>query len=71
MYSDSNLVNQQNVLGAAQAAKAEIDPSKLKNDPTVGITDHFKDRARKLPREPHMEVLHRVHQHAQQVSFAF
>ncbi|XP_018564406.1 uncharacterized protein LOC108905853 isoform X2 [Anoplophora glabripennis] len=61
LYSDTNMVNQQNVAGAAAAAKAEIDPSKLKVDPTVGITDHYKDRAKKLPREPHMEVLHQGH----------
>ncbi|KAJ8924800.1 hypothetical protein NQ315_000954 [Exocentrus adspersus] len=60
LYSNTILVNQENVLNAAKAAKAEIDPSKLKVDPTADIKEHYKSRAKKLPREPHLDILERL-----------
>ncbi|KAJ8949309.1 hypothetical protein NQ318_006734 [Aromia moschata] len=57
LYSDTNSVNEQNVLQAAASAKAEIDPSKLKVDPTTDIKEHYKNRGKQLPREPHMDLL--------------
>ncbi|CAH0547652.1 unnamed protein product [Brassicogethes aeneus] len=60
LYSDTNAVNEQNVVKAAQEAKSSVDASKLKIDPTVDVKAHYKKRARELPREPHLEQLARV-----------
>ncbi|KAG5876148.1 hypothetical protein JTB14_021080 [Gonioctena quinquepunctata] len=57
LYSDSNLINQQAVMGAAQAAIAEVDPAKLKVDPTLDVEKHFQERKKALPREAHMDYL--------------
>ncbi|KAL3284082.1 hypothetical protein HHI36_018250, partial [Cryptolaemus montrouzieri] len=63
LYSDTLAINQQNVLKGAQAAKEEIGiagTSGLKIDPTADVEKHFKDRAKKLPREPHIDLLGRM-----------
>ncbi|XP_023018957.2 uncharacterized protein isoform X7 [Leptinotarsa decemlineata] len=67
LYSDTNEVNRQNVVGAIEAAKADIDPSKLKVDPSANIQQHFNERKKTLPREAHLELVqnvnHFLHRH--------
>ncbi|KAJ8979957.1 hypothetical protein NQ317_001542, partial [Molorchus minor] len=60
LYSDTNLINQQNVMGAAAAAKAEVGTN-LKIDPTSDIQVHYENRKKKLPVEPHLELIHGNH----------
>ncbi|RZC39657.1 E3 ubiquitin-protein ligase RNF216-like, partial [Asbolus verrucosus] len=49
LYSDTVNLNKENVLKGAEVAKAEIDKTKLKYDPTRDIHQHYKDRAKKVP----------------------
>ncbi|CAH1170092.1 unnamed protein product [Phaedon cochleariae] len=63
LYSDSNAINKQNVLGAAQAAKAEVDPARLKIDPSADIQEHFDHRKKVLPREAHLDLINAAINH--------
>lgn len=49
LYSDTNVLNQENVLKGAETAKAELGAVKLKYDPTLDVKTHYKERARKNP----------------------
>ncbi|XP_050294818.1 uncharacterized protein LOC126734994 [Anthonomus grandis grandis] len=44
LYTDNFTVNEKNVLQAAEMAKKEIDPKKLKHDPTADLETHFKEK---------------------------
>lgn len=63
-------MNQQNVMNAAAAAKAEIDPSHLIVDPTVDVVNHYTNRRKELPQEPHMELI-RVNQNPVSINSCF
>lgn len=57
LYSDNNNLNKQKVLKAVTEAKTQIDQSKLKSDPETNVQQYYDDRARQLPREPHLQAL--------------
>ncbi|CAH0559360.1 unnamed protein product [Brassicogethes aeneus] len=65
LYSDTNAVNEQNVVKAGQEAKSSVDASKLKIDPTIDAKEYYKNRSRELPREPHLEQLAQLERLAQ------
>ncbi|KAF2884008.1 hypothetical protein ILUMI_22126, partial [Ignelater luminosus] len=53
LYSDTNQLHEQAVLKGAEIAKKEkgldLDPSKLKIDPTLGVQEYYKDVAKRNP----------------------
>ncbi|KAJ3660388.1 hypothetical protein Zmor_004838 [Zophobas morio] len=56
LYSDTNVLNKENVLKGAQEAKAEIGNVNLKYDPTVDINKHYQERTKMYP---HNHLLNR------------
>lgn len=57
LYSDNNNLNKQKVLNAVEKAKAQIDQTKLKVDPTDNVQYYYENRALQLPQEPHLNLL--------------
>lgn len=57
LYSDTNAINEQNVLKAAEEAKKLFGADELKVDPSANIRDHFEERRKKLPREKHLDLV--------------
>ncbi|XP_044269250.1 uncharacterized protein LOC123014283 [Tribolium madens] len=49
LYSDTHVLNKENVLKGAAEAKAELGNVVLKHDPTKDVQQHYSERKRKLP----------------------
>ncbi|XP_049819723.1 uncharacterized protein LOC109604629 isoform X6 [Aethina tumida] len=57
LYSDTNKLNEQNVLRGAENAKKELGTTNLKTDPSADVRQHYEDRSKNLPREGFMDLL--------------
>ncbi|CAH1115578.1 unnamed protein product [Psylliodes chrysocephalus] len=67
LYSDTNEFNQKNVIAAATEAKAKVDPTKLKIDPSLDVQEHYETRKKQLPPEPHIRLLEDMRQQQNQL----
>ncbi|CAH1372306.1 unnamed protein product, partial [Tenebrio molitor] len=51
LYSDSNVLNKENVLKGAEEAKAAIGNVALKHDPTKDVQQYYEQRSAKVPQQ--------------------
>nr|CAI5840499.1 unnamed protein product [Callosobruchus analis] len=56
LYSDMDAMHQQEVAKAAEQAKKEVNPEKLKVDPSADIKEYYEDKRQKMKPPRWMEV---------------